>query len=124
MIVEVARKKRRSHPYPLEEATHRIKKYERHVENLIFLLRPERDHLFKQTGKCYLYENLLGGIDQIDHNGEDDEEDDDTMDTNLRNQRDLRDLLEQTKSLRDHPDANTDDDTIDNDDDSDDNGET
>ena len=123
MIVEVARKKRRSHPYPLDKATHRIKKYERHVHNLIFLLRPERDHLFKQTGKCYLYENLLGGIDQIDRNDEGDE-DDDTVDTNLQNQRDLRDLLEQTKSLRDHPDANTDDDSINNDDDSDDNGET
>ena len=46
VVVEVARKKRRSHPFPLNKATHRIKKYERHVHNLIFLLRPERDHLF------------------------------------------------------------------------------
>ena len=118
--MEVARKKRRSHPFPLSKATHRIKKYERHIHNLIFLLRPERDHQFKQTGRCFLYENLLGGIDNIDDNDDEDETDDaDDSTTNLRNQRDLRDLLQQTKIIKDHSDDNVNDDSArhDNDDD-------
>ena len=110
-IVEVARKKRRSHPYPLAKATHRMRKYERHIHNLIFLLRPIRDHEFKQTGRSFLYENLIGGIDgiddQIDDENEDTEDDDNTR--SLRNQRDLRDLLQLTRTLRDHSDDDADD---------------
>ena len=66
VVVEISRKSARSHPNPLRQKTTKLKKFTRHIQNLIFLQRPVRAPDGKILNRQFLYEDLIGNTRDID----------------------------------------------------------
>jgi hypothetical protein len=119
-LIEVARrggKKSKDHPFPLENKTTVLAEFERHAEDLIFLMRPNPR---AGLSGVFLYEDIYGlPADEVkDEQDEQDEEvEEDEEYDEERNQAILRELLEDTKQLKEtnhQQDETSDDDEEDN----------